>query len=500
TREGAGVGLGVGDPMEIALLTAGAKAGLDRAALLRDLPEHREEAFDPQAKLMATWHRAGADGFLVAVKGAPEAVLARSATVLGEAGPEPLDSAGRDAWQRRNRALAGQGLRVLGLARKSADRDDAAPYDGLTLVGLVGLLDPPRGDVAGAVAACLQAGIRVVMATGDQAPTARAIAGAVGFPKDAVAVEGGMLKPPGEMTEAGRQSLLATDIFARVSPEQKLDLVDLYQQAGQVVAMTGDGVNDAPALKKADIGIAMGLRGSQVAREAADMVLRDDAFPSIVAAVEQGRIIFGNIRKMVLYLLSCNLSEILVVSVAAVGGLPLPLLPLQILYLNLVTDVFPAFALGAGEGEAGAMRQPPRDPRENVLARRHWAAIVGHGAVIAAATLGSFGLALGWLGHDEATAVTMSFLTLALAQLWHVFNMRDRGSGAFANEVTRNPYVWGALALCIALIAAAMRVPVLAEVLRLVPLDATAWSVVVGFSVLPLLVGQTGKLIRWTAA
>jgi Ca2+-transporting ATPase len=371
---------------------------------------------------------------------------------------------------------------------------DAPAYEDLIFLGLVGLIDPPRADVPAAMAACARAGIRVVMATGDQAPTARTIAEAVGWGGDASALEGHELKPPPGLTPTERERLLRTDIFARVNPEQKLDLISLYQQDGAVVAMTGDGVNDAPALKKADIGIAMGLRGSQVAREAADMVLRDDAFSSIVAAVEQGRIIFSNIRKMVLYLLSCNLSEILVVSLAAAGGLPLPLLPLQILYLNLVTDVFPAFALGAGEGEAGVMRRPPRDPGESILARRHWMAIAGYGAVVAAATLASFGLALGWLGLGEAEAVTMSFLTLALAQLWHVFNMRDPGTALLANEITRNRYVWAALALCIVLIGIAYAAAPVAEVLRLVPLDGTAWTVVITMSLVPWLLGQGLKL------
>ena len=491
----------VGDPMEVALLAAAAKAGLHRSDFAGDQPELREDAFDPELKLMATWHpaAAGASDYLVAVKGAPEAVLAHATSIAGPTQDAPLDESERQAWLERNDALAGGGLRVLGLAVKRSTDLDAPAYDGLTFLGLVGLIDPPRADVPAAMAACGRAGIRVVMATGDQILTARTIAQAVGWDEHATALEGRALGPPARLAPTERARLLRTDIFARVNPEQKLDLISLYQQNGAVVAMTGDGVNDAPALKKADIGIAMGLRGSQVAREAADMVLRDDAFSSIVAAVEQGRIIFGNIRKMVLYLLSCNLSEILVVCLAAVGGLPLPLLPLQILYLNLVTDVFPAFALGAGEGEAGVMRRRPRDPGEAILTRRHWLIVVGYGALVAAATMGAFGLGLAWLGLGEAGAVTMSFLTLALAQLWHVFNMRDAGTPPLANDVVRNRYVWGALALCIVLIGVAYAVPPVAEVLRLAPLDATAWSVVIGMSLVPFLLGQALKF-RSTAA
>ena len=491
-RETAGA---VGDPMEVALLAAAAKAGMHRTDFFADQPELREDAFESELKLMATWHPAadGSEDYVVAVKGAPEAVLAHAGRIAGGKSDEPLDDATRQSWLEKNDALADDGLRVLGIAIKRSDRLEGPSYEDLTFLGLVALIDPPRADVADAMADCREAGIRVVMATGDQIRTARTIARAVGWGRKATALESSQLKPPLRLAPTERAHLLRTDIFARVNPEQKLDLISLHQQNGAVVAMTGDGVNDAPALKKADIGIAMGTRGSQVAREAADMVLRDDAFASIVAAVEQGRIIFSNIRRMVLYLLSCNLSEIFVVCLAAAGGLPLPLMPLQILYLNLVTDIYPAFALGAGEGEAGAMRQPPRDPREAVLTRRHWLSIIGYGTLIAAATLAAFGLGLAWLEVGEAEAVTMSFLTLALAQLWHVFNMRDPGTSPLRNVVTRNPYVWAALALCIVLIALAYALPPLAEVLRLVPLDGTAWTIVVAMSTVPWILGQALK-------
>ncbi len=491
----------VGDPMEVALLAAAAKAGLHRSDFFAAQPELREDAFDSELKLMATWHPAADDkqDYLVAVKGAPEAVLAHATHVAGEKRGTPLDDATRRSWLDRNHALADEGLRVLGIAVKRSGQLDGPSYEDLTFLGLVALIDPPRADVADAMADCRGAGIRVVMATGDQIRTARTIAQAVGWGSESVSLEGDQLKPPPRLAPTERAQLLRADIFARVNPEQKLDLITLHQQAGAVVAMTGDGVNDAPALKKADIGIAMGLRGSQVARETADMVLRDDAFTSIVAAVEQGRIIFSNIRRMVLYLLSCNLSEILVVCLAAVGGMPLPLLPLQILYLNLVTDVFPAFALGAGEGEAGVMDQEPRDPRESVLTRRHWQSLVGYGALIAAATLGSFAIGLVWLELGDSGAVTMSFLTLALAQLWHVFNMRNPGTSLLRNVVTCNPYVWGALVLCIVLIGMAYAVPPVADVLRLAPLDGAAWAVVIAMSTVPWIVGQALK-IRSTAA
>jgi Ca2+-transporting ATPase len=284
-----------------------------------------------------------------------------------------------------------------------------------------------------------------------------------------------------------------------VEPAQKLGLIALHQQAGNVVAMTGDGVNDAPALKKADIGIAMGRRGTQAAREAAAMVLKDDAFRTIVVAVEQGRIIFDNIRKFVLYLLSCNVSELLVVALATAASAPLPILPLQILFLNLVTDVFPALALGVGAGEPDVMQRRPRPSDESILTRNHWIAVAVYGTVITAAVLGAFAAGLLWLEVSEEAAVTVSFLTLALAQLWHVFNMRDAGSGPLRNDVVRNTWVWGALLLCLLLVAAAVFVPSLAGVLGVVPLSGSAWALVIACSLFPLLVGQTGlALLRWS--
>jgi Ca2+-transporting ATPase len=233
----------------------------------------------------------------------------------------------------------------------------------------------------------------------------------------------------------------------------------------------------------------MGRRGTQVAREAAAMVLRDDAFSSIVAAVAQGRVIFGNIRRFALYLLSCNLSEVLVVGLATLAGGPLPLLPLQILFLNLVTDVFPALALGAGEADGSEMRRPPRPPGEPILTGAHWRAVVAYGLAITAATLLAFALALGPLASTPQQAVVVAFLTLALAQLWHVFNMRPAGSDWLRNGITRNPYVWGALGLCLGLLGVAVYWPPLAGVLHLAPPGAAQWGLILAASVLPLLAG-----------
>jgi Ca2+-transporting ATPase len=293
-------------------------------------------------------------------------------------------------------------------------------------------------------------------------------------------------------------------VFARVTPEQKLAIVDWYQDHGEIVAMTGDGVNDAPALERADIGVAMGKRGTDVASESADMVLTDDALGSVITAIRYGRIIFTNIRKFVVYLMSCNLAEIIAVGVAAVAALPLPLLPLQILFLNVVTGVFPALALGVGPGAGNVMNQPPRDPESPVLERRHWGALIAFSGVIAAAVLATFLLGLDVLGLEKDQAVTVGFLTLAFSQVWHVFNMRTAGKRWLRNDITVNPWVWGAILLCIALVIGVATAPALSSILSLAPIPTSAWLLAVGGSVLPLAAGPIvlrlvagNKTYRW---
>lgn len=354
---------------------------------------------------------------------------------------------------------------------------------------------PPRKEVRAAIEECRDAGIRVIMVTGDQPATASYVARKVGLvdAEEVRVVNGKDLKGLEQMGDTERERMLAAPIFARVDPTQKLDLIALHQAAGMVVAMTGDGVNDAPALKKADIGVAMGQRGTQVAREAADMVLKDDAFNTIVLAIHQGRVIFDNIRKFVLYLMSCNVSEVMVVALATLANAPLPLLPLQILYLNLITDVLPALALGVGPGDPRIMARPPRPENEPILTRRYWMAIAFYGALITAAVLGAFALALFWLEARIEEAVTVSFLSLAFAQLWHVFNMRSSESTLLDNDIIRNVYVWGALLVCTALLLLAMYLPVLAGVLQLQPLGTAGWLLALSASAAPVLVGQALK-------
>ena len=487
----------VGDPIDGALLEFGARQEIHRPALLSHWSEVHEEAFDPDLRLMGTVHVAGEE-VRVAVKGATEAVLEHCVAEATEAGDRPLDRAARAVWRARDDGLAAEGLRVLALARRRAGPRDQ-PYRDLTLLGLVAIADPPLADVAEALRACHRAGIRVVMVTGDHPATALSIARQVGLlapGADHTPVTGSMIRAIGEATVADRERLRGATIVARMSPAQKLDLIALHQANGEIVAMTGDGVNDAPALARADVGIAMGRRGTEVAREAADIVLRDDAFSTIIDAIREGRVIFGNLRAVIFYLLSCNLSEIGVIGVATAVGAPLPLLPLQILFLNLVTDVFPALALGLGEGDETVLTQPPQRGETSILTRRHWWGIAGYGTLLTASVLTAHQVALRELRVSPEAANSIAFLTLALAQLWHVFNMRAAGSGMLRNAVVRNPWVWAALALCVPLVLATLHLPGLAGVMGLTDPGGRGWALVLGLSLVPLLVGQAIGVVR----
>ncbi len=486
----------VGDPMESALLTIGRLAGLQRDALLEEMPEVDRDAFDRETKQMATIHETNGRYF-VAIKGAPEAVLSSCTHIAeGEDAP-PMDDATRERWLEHNRTMAEDGLRVIALAARRTDAVPDDPYEDVQFLGLVGLLDPPRSGVRASLDRCKAAGIRVVMVTGDQPATARHVARSVGLVEgDAPVIAGSDFVSPKDASPEERDHLLNTALFARVTPRQKLDLIDLHQAQGRIVAMTGDGVNDAPALKSADIGIAMGQRGTQVAQEAADMVLQNDAFSTIVAAVEEGRTIFKNIQSFVYYLMSCNVGEVMVVGLASLAGMTLPILPLQILFLNLVTDVFPALALGVGEAESNVMEEPPRDSSSPIIDRSQWLQIGLYGVAFTVAVLGALLYALEGWGLPAPEAVTISFLTLALAQLWHVFNMRAVNAHPWRNTITRNRYVWGAIALCTGLLLVAVYVPVLADALSVVPPAPRHWLLIVGASLVPLAVGQVGLFIR----
>lgn len=481
----------VGDPTEVALLVAGRKVGLERKKLLKSYPELKEVAFDPEEKRMATIHEISDDKYLFAVKGAPDTVLSYCSAVLTKDGVKKMSKKAKDKWLNKNDRLAKEGLRLLAAAYKETSSSEEEPYDDLILSGLFAMHDPPREDIKSAIRQCQNAGVRVVMVTGDQKHTAHAVGTAMNITEGSSDIlHGNEFGSFSSLDRGQKQKLMKTSVFARISPEQKQGLVSLYKQNGEIVAMTGDGVNDAPALKKADIGIAMGKRGDQVAKDAADIILLNDLFTSIVKAIEYGRTIFNNIRKFVIYLISGNLGEIIIVSVASLLGLPIPLLPLQILYLNAINDVFPALALGVSEGERSVMNKPPRDPREPILTKRHWKDIVFFGLTIGAAALVAFLTAHFVLHLPFREVSSITFINIAFARLWHVFNMRDRDTSFLKNQIMRNPFVWAALVLCVVLIVSALFIPGLNTVLSLTVPSFTGWLLVVGMSLLPLCIGQ----------
>ncbi len=491
-----------GDPTEVALLDAGRRLGVERDELLERKPEARVVEFEPHEKKMATIH--GQNGsFYVAVKGAPEAVLDVSSKILreGEPGQADLDRDTRERWRQRATDLAREGLRLLALADKTVESSEAEPYEDLCFVGLVGLHDPPRRGIKEAIDRCQAAGIRIEMVTGDQLETAVAIAeqtGIVGEPEDpeTEVMRGRELSDLEALSGEQRERIHRANVFARVSPEQKLNLIRVYQERGEIVAMTGDGVNDAPALKKADIGVAMGRRGTDAAKQVADIVLLDDALETIVTAVEQGRVTFANIRKAVMFMLCTNVAEVFAVTTATLVGWTLPLRPMQILYLNVLTDVLPALALGVGTGSGHEMNEPPRKPNESVLTRRHWIEIGGAAFVIGTSMLISLLLAESVLGFSATRAVTVSFLTLGFSKLWFTFALRSPKSNLIRNEITENPWVWAALATCTALLFAAVYVPVLSGLLHTEAPQLAGWALVFALSLVPFVVSQIVRALE----
>lgn len=493
----------LGDPTEAALIIAAGKAGLDQAKLHAEYPRFRELPFSSQTMLMATAHT-GPGGVAVAyVKGAPGMVLAASTAVLGDSGKSPMTGEALRKARATNDELASGALRVLGLACRDLPDgfDDADLTRGLTFVGFVGMIDPLRDEVKDTVARCREAGIRVVMITGDQQATAAEIGRQLGLDIDQqgrplqVVHESAL----GMLDDAGWNKVATeTAVFARVSPEHKLKIVEALQHGGQVVAMTGDGVNDAPALRQADIGIAMGIRGTEVAKEAADMVITDDNFATIVSAVEQGRIIVHNILRFIHYLFSCNFAEIVTVGAAIMIGWPLPLGVMQILWLNLVTDIFPAMALALEPSAPDVMRRPPRDPAEPLMTPAFGWLIVWQGSLLAGCTLAAFVVGMRWYGvEDEGLrhAVTLAFMTLAMAQVVHAFSARSRTRSALTSRLFTNGWLWAATAICIVMQIAAVEVPFLRDVLRTVSLSWADWGLVAAGAITPMVVVEFVKLV-----
>ncbi len=486
--------VGRGDPTDTALLVAAHKAGLDPARLRLEWREMGEVPFSSGRMYMATFHER--QGRVVAcVKGAPARVLSLCARVrMGDTSLE-LDEKARERLLMLNGQLAARGLRVLALATGEPASVGESALRELTWVGYVGMVDPPAPDVAETIRAFQRAGIRTVMLTGDQRLTGESVARELGLLREGDGLLEG--RDVDRLTDAELVPAVArTAVFSRVSPEAKLRIVGAYQAGGEVVAMLGDGVNDAAALRKADIGVAMGGRGTDLAKEAADLTLEDDRFPTIAAAVEQGRVIFDNIRKFVFYLFSCNLAEILVVLGASVAGYPSMLLPLQILWLNLLTDTLPALALAVEPGEPDVMRQPPRDPRAAILSGKMLRATVVYGGLIAACTLGAFAWAQTGDGGRATRASTLAFLTLAFAQIFHLGNARSSGPVISWTRITANPFALGAVILTCALQVLAVAYAPLAAVLRVEPPEPDEWLAVVLLSLLPAVLGQGARLFR----
>ena len=477
------IAFAMGDNIEAALVVVAEKAGMHHAARVAEFPRLSEVPFDSASKRMATVHRAPQGPTVVFIKGSPGTLLAASNAQFRAGGVAPLTPNDRRRWEETNQELAGAALRVLGLRyRELPDGYNEADFaKELVFVGLVGMSDPLREEAKAAISTCREAGIRTVMITGDQQPTAAEIARQLGIDVD---LKGRALRTVHGRelanldAEGWKRTVADAAVFARVSPEHKLQILEALQQQGHVVAMTGDGVNDAPALKKADIGIAMGIKGTEVAKENADMVITDDNFASIVGAVEQGRIIYGNILRFLHDLLSCNFSEILTVFIALMIGWPLPLVALQILWLNLITDIFPAFALALEPSAPDVMKRPPRDSQESLLTPRFVGLIIWQGLLLAGATLFAFGVGMhshGTEGEGLRQATTMAFMTLALAQVFHAFNARSQSRSAFTSRLFTNGWLWAAVGICLILQAAAVYVPLLQKVLHTAPPTLPDW-------------------------
>jgi Ca2+-transporting ATPase len=505
----------IGDPTENALVLAAARFGTLKEPLEQALPRTAEVPFDSERKRMTTVHQipsssaeipaslrellhresAGSDtpSFVAFTKGALNSVLDISRAVWVEDEMQPLD----DAWRRRiteaHDQLAARGMRVLAVALRTVDEVPAGEAtagleDELVFLGMFGMIDPPRAEVRDAVRTCRAAGIRTVMITGDHPLTARHIASQVGIDENERFLTGQELD---SLSPEGFQAAVAdVSVFARVAPEHKLRLIEAFQARGDIVSMTGDGVNDAPALKKGDIGVAMGITGTDVAKEASDMILIDDNFATIVAAVEEGRVIYDNVRKFIKYLLSCNASEVLVMFLGPLFGLPLPLIPLQILWMNLVTDGLPALALGVEPAEEDVMRRPPHSSSESIFGRGMGLFILIAGLILSAASLG--GVVGLWLVSGEAWKPfvehsenwqTFLFTTLVFSQLAAALCVRSESNRMFHVQLLANPYMLMAILVTVALQLAVVYAPPLQGVFRTQALSGGELAGVFGIAI-----------------
>lgn len=486
----------IGDPTEGSLVVAAAKAGLSGDAAIKSHPRLAEIPFDSDRKMMTTFHRH--DGSVMSfTKGAPDILLRRCAGIMTEKEPAFLDDDNRGSLLEVNSRLASQGQRVLALAVRQwtavpEELSSGTVERDLTFVGFFAIQDPPRPEAKEAVALCRRAGIRTVMITGDHRETAVAIA------RELDIMQPGDESLTGEQLERMDEEELASvvnqvAVFARVSPEHKLRIVKALKHHGHVVAMTGDGVNDAPALKRADIGAAMGITGTEVAKEASDMVLQDDNFATIVKAVEEGRTIYNNIRGSIQYLLSCNTGEIVAIFSALMLGLGSPLSAIQILWLNLVTDGPPALALGLEPARKGIMNRPPRKPGEGLFSGGVGARILWQGVLIGLLSLAAYWLALSW-GRTLEEAHTMAFVTMAMSQLVHSFNVRSMRLSLFTIGPGSNRSLIYAVLVSAAGLFIVIFTPLLRNVFETAVLRPSDWGVVLSLSIVPLIFVEITKL------
>ena len=506
----------IGDPTEGALVVAAAKVGARSEDLNSAYPRVEEIPFDSERKRMVTLHElrdprpedispfddelVKPKGYVVAVKGAPDLVLDLCSHYQRmDDSTAGIDERQRMKILRANDIMSQGALRVLGMAYKVIqDKPDNIFADGtennLTFAGLIGMIDPPRSEVPPALMTGRRAGIRTVMITGDYPQTARAIAESIGLLRPGKQVLTGADLDRMDDDRLFRE-VDDTDVFARVSPEHKLRIVDALREHGEVVAMTGDGVNDAPSIKRADIGVAMGITGTDVAKESADMVLTDDNYASIVSAVEQGRVIYSNIRKFVYYLLSCNLAEIATIFLATLTTGASPLTPLQLLWLNLITDGAPALALATEEGDPDIMDHPPRPPSEPIINPLMRVGLVVQTVAITAVTLGAYFLGLELFPGEPLVATTMAFVTLSFSELLRAFTARSEHYPILKIGILNNRLMNIAVLTSLSLLLAVVYIPFLQPVFKTVPLTWEQWQYVLPLLVVPAIAAELTKLV-----
>ncbi|UCE28035.1 MAG: cation-translocating P-type ATPase [Candidatus Coatesbacteria bacterium] len=486
------------NPTENAIIEAALSSGLDPAAMKTGIGFVDEVPFDSSRKRMTAVYDDASGSLFAIMKGAPEVIIERSTSAEMPDGIVGI-AVVADELARVNADMAKRGLRVLAVASRRLDAGTEVTQDieeEMTFAGFLAIADPPRPEVYDAVEKCNVAGIRPIMITGDHRATAAAIAEEVGI----LAGDDGRILSGREMDAISDERLadmvVDTDVFARVTPFHKLRIVRAFKKRGAVVAMTGDGVNDAPALKEADIGVAMGIAGTDVSKEASDMILTDDNFATIVAAVEEGRAIFANLKKFIHFLLSCNAGELLVMLLATIGGLPLPLLPIQILWINLATDGPPALALGVDPPEVGLLNKPPRPRHAFLFDRREITLIFVQGFIIGIISVGAFVLMLYVLGKDLALARTMAFSVMMLSQKFHAFNCRSQTRSIFAVGFFSNPWLVLSFISLFLIHVAIIYVPFCQEVFKTVPLSVNDWLLMIAISSIPLFAMEAYKFAR----